>query len=181
MRNLVIFLIIVSLGILTFSPLVCSRHFSHVPMPGVIMEVADPSLEEFAPAWQQEIGRRFPNAVGILCHGGDFIEGEWIVSAKSFEHHVTMADLVRHYQAMYPDRTIVVLACNPGHLRMGIPGVYYAHSSVWCVPDRALTPDQFPAGEAMQTFDSGYEASTATNRWASNPDVVGNIFEFIKD
>lgn len=119
--------------------------------PDVVMEVLDPSLEQFAPAWQQEIARRFHHSVGILVHGGDFVQGEWIVEGNyaSGQHVQHTADVVAHYRAMFPDRTIVLLACNPGHLNLGIPGVYYAHSSVWCVPDRAMTANDFsPFGRA---------------------------------
>lgn len=147
--------------------------------PPVVMDVLDPNLDTFAGMWQQEIGRRFPHAVGILCHGGDFVEGQWIVSAKSYEHIVPVTELVEHVRKQFPDRTIVLLACNPGHLRLGIPGVYYAHSSVWCVPDRALTPEMF--SRATQTLDSGYEIGGDQSRWQTAPEVVGNIYEFDTD
>jgi hypothetical protein len=121
----------------------------HTGRPGVIMEVMDPSLDQFAPLWQKEIGRQFNNAVGVLCHGGEFINGQWIVSAKNYGKYQTAQELIKHFQAEYPDRVIVLLACNPAHLKLGIPGVYYAHSSVWCIPDRqvdaSMSQDQVEA------------------------------------
>lgn len=146
--------------------------------PPVIMEVLDPSLQQYAVDWEQEIGRRFPHAVGILCHGGDFIEGEWLCTNKNFAHYTTVAETVQHYQRLFPDRTIVVLCCNTGHLHLNIPGVYYSHSSVWCVPDRAVT-DHSPDAGLM--IDGSVIADSAASRSSAAPDVVGNIYEFIED
>lgn len=156
--------------------------------PSVIMEVVDSSLEPYAPMWQAEIGRRFNNAVGVLVHGGDFEEGRWIVGAHlaSHRHVMLTADLVRHYQALYPTRTIVLLACNTGHLNLGIPGVYYSKASVWCIPDRALTPEMLKNGIANRTFDDEdvperESSSPQQSRWQSDPEVTGNIYEFVSE
>ena len=136
--------------------------------------------------WRDEIGRRFTNAVGVLVHGGDFVEGQWIVGThrQPWEHVTPIQTLVRDVQAKYPDRTIVLLACNTGHLPLGIPGVYYASSSVWCVPDRAITPDMFENGLAMQKLDKPWcqiIVEPVKTRWQEDPDAVGNIFEFVTD
>lgn len=148
---------------------------TEITNPQVVMEVLDPSLEQFALPWRNEIARRFPHAVGLLVHGGDFVQGQWIVGASTVPGHVTtVADQVERVRKLYPDRTIVLLACNTGHLKLGIPGVFYAQSSVWCVPDRGIKPEMLD--EAGGTLD-GREHS----RWDDNPDVVGNIFEFVKD
>lgn len=157
--------------------------------PAVIMEVLDPSLDQFAPMWRTEIGRRFPNAVGVLVHGGDFVENQWIAGVSFTPRHVTpMAEVVRFYQAKHPGRTIVLLACNTGHLKLGIPGVFYAHSSVWCVPDRGITPEMYSNGlatERMSDGSRGFEFSDPTlaqqARWEAEPDIVGNIYEFEAD
>lgn len=153
--------------------------------PPVVMVTFDHSLDQFAPAWQVEIGRRFPHSVGVLCHGGYFLNGQWIVSATSFNHLVTAQEAVEHVRHDYPDRTIVLLACNTDHLRLGIPGVYYAHSSVWCVPDRAidgsmldrLTIDQAKGPVVVQP-DADDVVGPQKSRWETDPEVVGNIFEF---
>jgi hypothetical protein len=152
--------------------------------PAVVMECLDESLEQYSVFWQKEIGRRFPKAVGILVHGGDFVEGEWIVGTSWARHrHVTpLKTVVQHYQKLYPDRTVVVLACNPGHLKLGIPGVFYSHSNVWCIPDRALEESMFfqnarfviTSGEQLRGDDS----RPRNDQW---PDVVGNIFEFLSE
>lgn len=175
----------------------------HTPTSGVVMEVLDPSLQVFAPMWQKEIARRFPDAVGVLCHGGEFVDGQWIVSAKAYGRDLTAQDIARFAQAHYPGRVIVLLCCNPGHLKLGIPGVYHADDSVWCVPDRALTPEMFR--EANQKLAQctprcpcahGAPASTRPSedgpdsddviqpaqppRWDTDPGVAGNIYEFIE-
>lgn len=143
--------------------------------PSVIVETLDPSLEGFAPLWKVEVGRRFSNAIVLLVHGVDFVQGEWIVGASIAPHHVMrIQDVVKEYQHRYPNRTMIVLACNTGHLHLGIPGVYYSHSSVWCIPDRGLTPDMFK--EAGVTLDG-----EAQSRWQAESDIVGNIFEFTVD
>lgn len=104
------------------------------------MEVLDPSLAQFAPMWQKEISRRFPNAVGVLCHGGEFVDGQWIVSAKAYGRDLTAQDIARFAQAHYPGKTIVLLCCNPGHLKLGIPGVYHFEDSVFLCPRSRTDP-----------------------------------------
>jgi hypothetical protein len=155
--------------------------------PSVVIECLDRSLEGYATYWQNEIGRRYPNSVGILVHGGDFIEGQWIVGSHFAPHrHVTpIQEIVQHYQKLYPTRKVVLLACNTGHLKLGIKGVPYAMASVWCIPDRELKPEHFAT--ATQTIDQGgiviitnRKLDTRT-RWQTRPDVVGNIFEFVEE
>jgi len=147
-----------------------------VPRHGVVMEVLDPSLARFAPLWQKEIARRFPYAVGVLCHGGNFVGDQWIVSATSYGRNLTAQDIANYEKARYPGRVIVMLCCNPGHLDLGISGVYFATDSVWCVPDRALA-ENLEAGDRL--LDSGLEPPL--NRWDENPGVVGNVYEMISD
>lgn len=154
--------------------------------PGVIIETLDPSLEIYATMWQEEIGRRFDNAVGILVHGGNFVEGQWVVGANlvPYRRVSSAEDVVRHYQELYPGRTVVLLACNPGHLKLNIPGVYYAKANVWCVPDRHLAPSMFLSGVAFATLDSGFaplSIADPVTRWEFAPDHIGNIYEFVSD
>lgn len=155
--------------------------------PNVVMETLDPSLEPYEAMWEREISRRFDNAVGILVHGGDFVEGQWIVGShvQPWRHVTPIQEIVRNVQKKYPGRTVVVLACNTGHLKLGIPGVYYAHSSVWCVPDRELRPEMFQAAVARQTLGSILIIPSRplhqSTRWEEMPDLVGNIFEFQAD
>jgi hypothetical protein len=152
-----------------------SEQSERCAQPAVIMCVLDESLEQFAPAWQTEIARRFPNAVGILCHGGQYELGRWIVKTDS-SHLMTARDLALVYQHLYPGRTIVLLACNPGHLALGIPGVYHFHSSVWCVPDRATGRDD-EADRITLDAPATRPMTPTLTRWQRDPDVEGNIFE----
>ena len=48
----------------------------HTAGPAVIMDVRDAALQQYAPLWQAEIQRRFPNAVALLCHGGTVQNGK---------------------------------------------------------------------------------------------------------
>jgi hypothetical protein len=184
---------ILVLAVLILSPLAMLLLPSHTPH-GVVMEVLDPGLQQFAPMWQKEIARRFPDAVGVLCHGGEFVAGQWIVSAKAYGRDLTAQDITRFEQARYPGRVIVLLCCNPGHLDLGISGVYFSLDSVWCVPDRSLTPDMFREARqklgpsASQPADPGAEPQPDSDdlvaeksRWDDDPGVAGNIYEFIKD
>lgn len=140
---------------------------SHNPHVDVV--VCDPDLEKFANGWRQEISRRFPDAVGILCHGGEFINGEWLVKVPSLNLPAMTADQVAQYFTdKFPGRVIVLLACNPGHLHLHVSGVYHAEDSVWCVPDR-LTGG-YPELDGLQL-----------GRWSDNPGVVGSIFEFVQE
>jgi hypothetical protein len=108
--------------------------------PAVIMETLDPSLEQFAPLWRDEIARRFPYAVGVLVHGGDFLEGQWIVGAHVQRgRHVSLAtDIIRRIiRRSIPAGRSSSSPATPGTCALHVPGVYYARASVWCVPDRA--------------------------------------------
>jgi phenolic acid decarboxylase len=167
-----------------------SPNVQAVAQPRVIMEVLDPSLEQFSTMWRDEIGRRFDNAVGVLCHGGDFVPGEWVAgtSDQPWAHVSKMTEVVKKYQLRHPTRTVVLVACNTGHLKLGVPGVYYAASSVWCVPDRALTAGDFAHSmprklDDIEDFikDLLKPSANTPTRWQIDPDCVGNIFEFRKD
>lgn len=154
--------------------------------PRVIIEVCDHSLEQFALMWEVELGRRFDHAVGIICHGGDFVEGEWVVVAglQPWKHVTPVRDLVCHFQQLYPDRIIVLISCNPGHIKLGIPGVYYAYDSVWVYPDRNIAEAE-RASELTLTWtrlmDDEDSAGEKKSRAELYPTVVGSVFEFIKD
>jgi hypothetical protein len=162
--------------------------------PPVVMEVLDPSLEVYAPMWRDEIARRFDNAVGVLVHGGDFVAGSWIAGVSFVPGHVTpMREVVERTQKAHPGRTVVLLACNTGNVKLGIPGVYYSTSSTWCVPDRAITPDMYglPIIKATLTPQDEDEASVIPfitifaepepTRWELHPDYCGNVWEFVTD
>lgn len=152
--------------------------------PDVIMRVLDPSLEQYSVMWQNEIGRRVHHALGIIVHGGDFVQGQWIVGTNEYasgEHVKTAQEVVTYYQNLYPDRTIVLISCNTGHVPLGIPGVYYAKASIWCVPDRNVT-DPAVASKLLDKIKL-YTVGEAqlSSRWETYPEVVGNIFEFVRE
>jgi hypothetical protein len=96
-----------------------------------------------------------------------------------------MTEIVEHYQKLYPTRKVVLLACNTGHLKLGIKGVPYSTASVWCIPDRELKPEHFATATRVL---EGAGIVIITNRpkieltrWQARPDVVGNIFEFVEE
>jgi hypothetical protein len=159
--------------------------------PPVIVECLDPTLELFAPLWRAEIGRRFDNAVVILVHGGDFVAGEWIVAAGFGGHVTPVKEIVQRFQKLHPGRTICLISCNPGGVKLGIPGVYYGKSNIWCVPDRALgSGDTFTESRTFSDGDIGIAPLPITitvtvekpkTRWQLQPDFLGNAYELITD
>lgn len=175
--------------------------------PSVTVEVMDPSLTLYADAWRAEVARRFPDAVVILAHGGNFAGDQWICSALMFGRYSTVQDAVHFEQARYPGRTIVVLCCNPGHLKLGIPGVYYANDSVWCIPDREATSNGPEDRIKLQNTQPSTRPTTAPatqpatpapvvithevikyistprpkTRWEEDPTIVGSVFELTCD
>lgn len=177
-RLLLILVVLIGLGISFGEP----RSAPVRPQPAVIIETLDPSLDRFAAAWKKEIGRRFDSAVGVLVHGGDFVEGQWIIGSRPGSGHVEPVNAVLdRIQEKYPGRIIVLLACNTGHLKLsGRPGVFYAMAPVWCVPDRSMAG--FDLTALYETFDYGDVSvlDVFGDRWVSEPDNVGNVFEFVE-
>lgn len=164
---------------------VTNRPEATTPPPTVQMEVMDESLQGFANDWKAEVARRFPDAVVVLCHGGTFVEGQWLVKAQDYELPLMTTDqLAQHYKNLFPNRVLVLLCCNPGHLHLHVHGVYHAMDSVWCVPDRAVS--KHPGESRMKLFPFPplpvqHRDLEGGDRWASDPGVVGNIFEFVTD
>ena len=158
----------------------------HHPQPNVIVDVLDPSLEQYAPAWRTEVSRRFPtDTVAVLCHGGSVIKGSWIVynhpgSNYAFE---SIQDLIHEEQIRYPSRRIILLCCNPSHETLhGFPNVFYSAGSTWCIPDRAMTLEN--SGNATDKLDSEWDLIPAMptripTRWEQDDSASGNIWEFI--
>lgn len=136
----------------------------------VDMVVLAESLERGKNLWAAEVERHYPGAVGVLCHGQD-VDGKWtlfpdhldidfsmfpeIVTRVVQDKPIPVAEEVATLKAAYPGRLIVLVVCNPHHHRLNVTGVVYALDSVYVVPDRI--------------------------RLVSDPEAVGNIFEFVSD
>lgn len=164
---------VIALGFVVLACLIVGTYAIHPdtvppPAPRVDVQVMDPTLDVFAEGWRTEVARRFPDAVVALAHGGTFINGEWLTKIGEYNlPAMTVEHLIQHLQASYPNRTIVVLCCNPAHVRLhGYKNVWYATDSVFCVPDRAV--GDRPELDYM-----------TLSRWTTDPGVFGNIFEFI--
>jgi hypothetical protein len=145
------------------------------------MDVRDASLQDSALAWQTEVHRRFSSAVVILCHGGAIVKDQWIIQdAPGDTYPCEPTDkVISDERAEYPDRTIVLLACNTGNFVLhGFPNVFYATSEVWTEPDRSTSV----ASADCFTTTSGhhYQRKAFTNRSETYPDFVGNVWEFIE-
>ena len=171
------------------------QEHQNVPQhPFPVMDLRDPSLAQYAPFWQTDIARRFPNSVIILCHGGHVIRGEWIIQTNPGGGYgdtcELVGDVLRKERAEYPEKTIVLLACNTDSIVLhGFPNVYYSLAETWCLPDRAIgelsEQDAFTTmdGHRYRTiFDSeedGPMPLSVENRWVSAPDVTGNVYELV--
>ncbi len=160
----------------------CNSRDQHTPIPSVIAICDDPDLQPAAVMWQNEVHRRFSNAVILVAHGQD-INGEFYCFPNgTLEGGIRVVDEIKVLQAEYAGRTICFLACNPQHIVLhGYPNVYYSSSETWVIPDRdvldaGVSEEQLTA--KMQDDEGGPVAPE--NRWAESPDVTGNVFEMLE-
>jgi hypothetical protein len=137
-------------------------------VPSVVGAIGNDTLPDVALTdWERESGRRFDNAFVFLCHGTEVVHGQWyLVEQHGDTLELALAtDVADAIHKDYPDRTVILVACNPAHIVIhDRPWLYYANDSVWVVPDRDVGDD------ASNPLDH--------NRWADAPGVLGNIFEF---
>jgi hypothetical protein len=93
--------------------------------------------------WVRDARFRFgENIVLVLCHGAEGFDEEWVFSPGpvyswplGYTIHgcpnISVAKGVSHVRKLYPDRTIVLITCNPGGLELvGHPNVYYCRRNV---------------------------------------------------
>jgi hypothetical protein len=109
------------------------------------------SLFWSVPEWHDEVERLYPDSVMIVCHGGSE-GGRWLLQPDHYVRHSTgvgipvpdpkrpVEDVYWEYRKKYPDKTIVLVACNPGGHRPFLPNCVYATAEVWTTPDRARRP-----------------------------------------
>lgn len=203
-----VFTFLVLFGLLAYLPS-APQHVQNVyesNQPQVVVECLDDSLTKFVPAWKTEVARRWHEpCVMILCHGGELCKGEWVVKVN--EQIERTDDLVIEMQRKYPNRTLILLACNPGHLALKEHGVWHSQDSTWCIPDRAVTPADFSNGLATETLwnlpqgndnpddqpvpatqpaydpedEQPQSEPTGPTRWQLEPDITGNAYELIAD
>lgn len=144
--------------------------------PAVVAVCLDDSLAPYTEEWKVETARRFSNAVVVFGHGGELPNGHWCVLTA--DGPVAIATIVEQYRLEYPNRTMVLMICNPAHLTLGISGVYYFMSSVWCTPDRDLI-HQNDKCKFDLLDDLISQAKPTLSRSQTDPDVAGNIFEAV--
>lgn len=120
--------------------------------------------KDISTLWEDETVRRFPNALIYASHGTN-CGGKWICqnpdNPTSLADAFYVHDLALSLRQQYPDRIIVLVICNPGHLKVGVPGVYYAKDDVLVEPDAQNT----------RCYVLHF----------LHPGCVGNIFEFVDD
>ena len=89
---------------------------------------------DVAGLWSSAAGRRIPNALIVVCHGSER-GGVWTAKPDAPLQPLPVAELAGILHAEHPDRPIVLLICNPAGEPLSVPGVFYARSIVWQVPD----------------------------------------------
>lgn len=126
--------------------------------------VSNDEMGQLVEPWKEETARRFPNALIFAAHGGT-AAGKWICQnpddPTSLKNAFMVHDIALSLHQAYPDRVIVLIVCNPDHLKCGVPGVYYAQANVWVTPDK--------------------HANCKDLNHLMYPEAVGNIFEFVTD
>ena len=136
------------------------------PAPRIDLVIA---AEHFNPStlyWQQEVGRRYDDAVILFVHGNTGPDGQWwAYPSRDLSPPILMRHMVATVRLRHPGRHIVVVACNPGALRDldHIRGVSYALENVWMIPERNSYFD----------FDEWDRAQGSTG-------AVGDIFDFVE-
>lgn len=72
-------------------------------------------MQPFAVAWAAEVGRRYPDAVVILCHGDDR-RGEWVFVPDEPWAVESVTKAIGRLRSLpwIGDRRIVLVTCNPG-------------------------------------------------------------------
>lgn len=157
--------------------------------PPVIVDCLDPSLEPYAKMWGEEVARRSQNAAVVVCHGADYVPGDWTVKASMSPGHFTKTtDLIDAKLKQHKGRQLFIVSCNPGHIRLtGYPGVFYALDNMFCIPDRELTPSAFLGDEAFKVFDGlvtipvfSRPLFDTRTRWERWPGCVGNVWEMVE-
>lgn len=146
--------------------------------PDVIVDLREPSIPtELSNLWAKEAQRRFHNAVVIEMHGGLDLPNTWCCVDNG--HMRFVDDVVREDRAKYPNRTLILVSCNPEHIRLsGFPNVFYFTRSVWIVPDRNIQKYPTLAKEKIGPEIADTDDTTVDRN--SEEDCSGNIFEAIE-
>lgn len=86
--------------------------------------------------WERELRTRFhQDLVIIYVHGGyDQLRQKWMLVPDKPMVMVEAEVAVRIIHSIYPGRTVVLAACNPGHVMMYVPNTVYAVDSMWFEP-----------------------------------------------
>jgi hypothetical protein len=87
--------------------------------------------------WSYEIAKRFnlQSVVALTAHGGPNSDNVWCVETS----HGLYSTALRAWElrAQYPNKTIILLSCNPQHdAALWMPtNVYFVTDSLWLEPD----------------------------------------------
>ncbi len=114
------------------------------------------SLRPSVVPWYIEASRRFDRPVMVVGHGAR-VEGVWCVWPDDATGRPVLVPIPMYWVAwrvhrMYPNRTVVIIACNPDRDTLAAPGVYYALGYVCILPlrldiDMVTRIEDFVAGD----------------------------------
>lgn len=88
--------------------------------------------------WVIETQRRYDKFVLVLCHGTE-LAGQWYAT-PDLSPPLPVRELVRDVRRRFPERRIVLIVCNPGGFILREPGVSFATTLVWTLPDSFVNP-----------------------------------------
>ena len=117
--------------------------------------------------WKTEVERRYDDAILLLVHGNTGPDGEWWAYPQ-YEAPLPMRHLVARIRLLNPGKRIVLVACNPGDLKLDIRNITYARENVWMFPDRNSATNM----DAMDRRKNPFDKQTGG---------CGSIFEFVEN
>lgn len=104
------------------------------PAPEVTSISLCRDMDDNREAWEREAARRFDRPVVLLVHG-ETVLGRWMAFPDGAPP-LPQRWLASFVKASFPGRPIVLMSCNPGRLKLGVPGVWYSRELCWVVPNR---------------------------------------------
>lgn len=106
-------------------------------------------------AWRDLILARFENPVVVIGHGGD-LDGVWHVFPDGGRDPMPVSAVAWAMHDAFPGRPVVLLICNHEGHDLDTPGVFYARTDVWSIPDAVARRRHASKDDAAGSFDEFY-------------------------
>ena len=148
-------------------------------MPQIIRWSDFGDYNDIGDLWLLEAKKRFKDPIIFVCHGGSDWEvlalgpatlGQWVWSAGPISPRipVPMKCVAAVLRNMYPNRPIILIACNPGFYDLDLPNVWYAKGSIWAIPDEWANGLRYHEKHRIPPTKETVETQ-----------MIGSIWEFI--